>query len=57
MIGNETQEFLEWKRGFNWEDDGLHAFQAIKKLAAIEFELAVRGEGYVDRIKQITDGS
>lgn len=53
MNTDETQDYLEWKRGFSWGDDGLHAFRAIKALEKIRFEIATREEGYVGRIKEI----
>ena len=49
----DIQKYENWKRDFRLEDDGLAAFTALEKLDAIRFELAVREEGYLDRIEGI----
>lgn len=52
---SEAEEYLEWKRGFSWEDDGLAAFLALKTLEKVRFELTMRETGYVDRIRELTE--
>lgn len=55
MSDDLTRDFLQWKKDFSWEDDGLHAFLSIRALEKIRFELTMRGEGYVERIREITE--
>lgn len=45
---NAAQEFLEWKRNFNWDDDGLHAFLSIKRVEEIWTVVAAKEEGWED---------
>lgn len=51
----ETQDYLNWKSGFSWGDDGLHAYRSIVTLDAIRFEMTMKSEGYLDRIKELLD--
>ncbi|AXC36300.1 hypothetical protein SEA_MUSETTA_78 [Microbacterium phage Musetta] len=49
---DEAQRFLEWRRDFRWEDDGVAAFGALEKLAEIR-EIAGRGgKGSLDEIRR-----
>lgn len=54
-MNDEIQEYINWAEAFDLADDGLKAFRAINALEAIRFELAVRGEGYIDRIQGLAE--
>lgn len=56
-MGDDMQDFLHWAEDFDIKDDGLQAYRALKALEAIEFELTVGGEGYIDRIRDIASNA
>lgn len=53
---HSTLDFLTWRDGFSLNDDGLAAFQALKAVEEIRFEMTTRMEGYLDRIQAALDG-
>lgn len=51
----EAQDYLNWKANFSWGDDGLHAYRSIVTLDAVRFEMTMKGEGYLERIKELLE--
>lgn len=49
-------DFYRWAEEFNMKDDGYAAFVALNKLSLLEFEFAMRGEGWIGRAEEILAG-
>lgn len=53
MRDNELSEFLTWQEDLG-TDDLIAAFRAIRALDQIRFELALRDEGFLERVEALS---
>lgn len=53
FLMGEIEEFQNWANGFSMSDDGAAAFRALKIVEKIEFEMRLKGDGFIERIEEL----
>lgn len=49
---DEFEKFIEWRKHFSMNDDGIAAYKALQALDEVRFEMATRGDGFLGRIEE-----